>query len=134
MTWGEPGHLFVYGTLMRASRSRYAKLLAARATFAGEASTPGRLYSLGRYPGAVFDPGRAAKVHGEVFRLNGAAILEALDAYEGCRPQDPEPHPYRRVSMNVELARGGTVLVWTYAYQGSLSRRPLILSGRFRPR
>ncbi len=54
MMEADPRHLFVYGTLMRASRSPYAQLLRARAQFVGEGWTPGRLYHLGRYPGAVF--------------------------------------------------------------------------------
>jgi gamma-glutamylcyclotransferase (GGCT)/AIG2-like uncharacterized protein YtfP len=131
MTGGEPRHLFVYGTLMRGSRSPYARLLQARATFTGEAALPGRLYHLGRYPGAVFDPGSAAQVHGEVYRLNGAPVLEALDAYEGCRPQDPEPRLFRRDAIEVRLARGGRLFVWAYAYTGPVSGRPILLAGRF---
>jgi gamma-glutamylcyclotransferase (GGCT)/AIG2-like uncharacterized protein YtfP len=131
MTRGEPRHLFVYGTLMRGSRSPYAKLLQARATFAGEAAAPGRLYHLGRFPGAVFDSGSAALVYGEVFRLNGAAVLDALDAYEGCRPEDAGPHLFRRDAIEVRLARGGTVCAWGYVFVGTASGRPIILSGRF---
>lgn len=127
----EPRHLFVYGTLMRGSRSPYAKLLQARAIFAGEAFAPGRLYRFGRFPGAVFDTGCATAVHGEVFRLNGASVLSALDAYEGCRPQDPEPRLFRREIVEVRLLRAGAVSAWAYAYAGAISGRPVIASGRF---
>ena len=131
MTPGDPRHLFVYGTLMRGSRSPYAKLLRARARFVGEASVPGRLYHLGRFPGAIFDASRTARVHGEVFRLNGASVLDALDAYEGCRPEDPEPRLFRRGIIEVQLVRGGAISVWTYAYAGAVSGRSVIASGRF---
>jgi gamma-glutamylcyclotransferase (GGCT)/AIG2-like uncharacterized protein YtfP len=134
MTHGERRHIFVYGTLMRSCSSPYARLLQARATFAGEAATPGRLYNIGRFPGAVFGPDSAGLVHGEVFRLNGGATLDALDAYEACRPQDPAPHLFARVAMEVRLAQGGTAAVWAYAYIGPTAGRPLILSGRYRPR
>ncbi len=79
-----PRHLFVYGTLMRASRSPYAQLLRARAQFVGEGWTPGRLYHLGRYPGAVFGDDCTNRVHGELFLLRSDTLLVALDAYEGC--------------------------------------------------
>ncbi len=131
MTPGEPRHLFVYGTLMRGSRSPYAKLLQARATFAGTAAAPGRLYNLGRFPGAIFDSGSAALVHGEAYRLNGAAVPAALDAYEGCRAEDPEPRLFRRDTIEVHLARGGTILVWAYTYTGPAAGRRIVLSGRW---
>ncbi len=130
----EPRHLFVYGTLMRGSRSPYAKLLQARARFVGEATAPGRLYHLGRFPGAIFDASCTAGVHGEVFRLNGASVLDALDAYEGCRPEDPEPRLFRRGTIEVQLVRGGAISVWAYPYAGAIAGRPVIASGRFLPR
>ncbi len=134
MTREGPRYLFVYGTLMRGSRSPYAKLLQARAQFLGEASASGRLYRLGRFPGAVFDPRSRAKVRGEVFRLNAASILDALDAYEGCRPEDAQPQPFRREVIEIVLSRGGTLSAWAYPVAGKVSGRPLIVSGRFQLR
>ncbi len=130
----EPRHLFVYGTLMRGSRNPYAKLLQARAQFLGEASAPGRLYRLGRFPGAIFDERCPAQVHGEVFGLNGPSLLDALDAYEGCRPEDPEPRLFSRQIIEASLSRGGTLSVWAYRFAGGVSGRPLIGSGRFQLR
>lgn len=106
----------------------------ARAIFAGEAFAPGRLYRLGRFPGAVFDAGCAAAVHGEVFRLNGTPVLSALDAYEGCRPEDPEPRLFRREIVEVRLLRAGAISAWAYACAGPVSGRPVIASGQFLPR
>jgi gamma-glutamylcyclotransferase (GGCT)/AIG2-like uncharacterized protein YtfP len=128
---GGPPYLFVYGTLMRASRSPYAKLLKARAQFLGEASAPGRLFHLGRFPGAVFDLACRALVHGEVFQLKASSLLDALDAYEGCRPEDPEPKLFRRAIVGVQLARGGTLAAWTYPFAGTIKGRLRIASGRF---
>ncbi|MGO9544010.1 MAG: gamma-glutamylcyclotransferase [Rhodomicrobium sp.] len=127
----EPRHLFVYGTLMRGSRSPYAKLLQMRARFEGEASAPGRLYHLGRFPGAVFDGRSPGRVHGELFRLNGAALLVALDAYEGCGGQGAKPDLFFRDVIEVQLERGGTLAVWAYPFAGSILGRPLIASGRY---
>lgn len=130
----EPQHLFVYGTLMRRGASPYAKLLMARAIFAGEAWAPGKLYHLGHFPGAVFGLHRTAKVHGEVFRLKGTAILNALDAYEGCRPENPEPRLFQRDIIDVSLPGGTSFAAWAYSFTGNVSGRPRIASGRFLPR
>ncbi len=132
MTTDQPRHLFVYGTLMRASRSPYAKLLQTRAQFVGEAYALGRLYHLGRFPGAVFDETFSGKVHGEVFRLNGPTLLDALDAYEGCGTQTTSPALFYRDLIQVRLTKGGTLCAWSYPFAGNLSGRPLIASGRFR--
>ncbi|MGO8777789.1 MAG: gamma-glutamylcyclotransferase [Rhodomicrobium sp.] len=134
MTRPEPRHLFVYGTLMRGSKSPYAKLLQARAQIIGEATAPGTLYRLGRFPGAVFDRHCPAKVYGEVFRLSGSSLLDALDAYEGCRPEDPEPRPFSREIIEVAMCRGGTLCVWAYRFAGKVCARPPIWSGRFQLR
>src|SRR5208282_1418417 len=103
------------------SRSPYAKLLAARAQFAGEASAPGRLYHLGRFPGAVFDARCPARVHGEAFLLNGVALLVALDAYEGCGGQGTKPNLFYRDIIEVKLARGGMLAAWAYPFAGNVS-------------
>jgi gamma-glutamylcyclotransferase (GGCT)/AIG2-like uncharacterized protein YtfP len=126
-----PRHLFVYGTLMRASSSPYARLLEARAQFVGEGWTPGRLYHLGRYPGAVFGDDCANKVYGELFLLRGNALLAALDAYEGCGGQGTKPDLFYRHIVKVRLARGGALYAWVYPFAGAVCGRPLIASGRF---
>ena len=123
----EPRHLFVYGTLMRGS----AAPTPSSCKLVREATVPRRLYHLGRFPGAIFDASCTARLHGEVFRLNGNSVLDALDAYEGCRPEDPEPRLFRRGIIEVQLVRGGAISVWAYAYAGAVSGRPVIASGRF---
>ncbi|MGA7329834.1 MAG: gamma-glutamylcyclotransferase family protein [Rhodomicrobium sp.] len=130
----KPRHLFVYGTLMRGSRSPYAQLLQRRAFFVGEATALGRLYHLGRFPGAVFEGQRCRKIYGEIFRLKVAALLDALDAYEACRPEDPEPHLFRREIVEVQLKNGSRLSAWSYAFIGKMAGRPEIRSGRFFPR
>ncbi len=126
-----PRHLFVYGTLMRASRSPYAQLLKARAQFVGEGWTPGRLYHLGRYPGAVFSDEDASKVQGELFRLRSDNLLIALDAYEGCAGKGTKADLFYRDVVEVRLTRGGAISAWAYPFAGEVRGRPLIASGRF---
>lgn len=126
-----PRHLFVYGSLMRASRSPYAQLLKARAQFVSEGWTPGRLYHLGRYPGAVFAGDCTRKVHGELFLLRNEAVLRALDAYEGCDEHGSKSGQFYRDVVDVQLARGGRLRAWAYPFAGETGGRPLIASGRF---
>jgi gamma-glutamylcyclotransferase (GGCT)/AIG2-like uncharacterized protein YtfP len=128
----EPRHLFVYGTLMRASRSPYARLLQARACFVGEAWARGRIYHLGRFPGAVFGDG-LGKVYGELFLLRSAALLAALDAYEGCGGQGTKPDLFYRDIVEVQAPRGMKTAAWTYPFAGAVAGRMLIFSGRYLP-
>jgi gamma-glutamylcyclotransferase (GGCT)/AIG2-like uncharacterized protein YtfP len=116
---------------MRASRSPYAQLLRVRAQFVGEGWTPGRLYNLGRFPGAVFGDDCANRVHGELFVLRANALLAALDAYEGCGGQGTKPDLFYRDVVEVRLARGGKFPAWVYPFAGAVRSRPLIASGRF---
>jgi gamma-glutamylcyclotransferase (GGCT)/AIG2-like uncharacterized protein YtfP len=115
-------HLFVYGTLRRADPSGMNRLLAPEAEYAGEASFAGRLVSVGRFPAAV--PAREAgeRVRGELWVFARAArerLLARLDRYEGCRPNDPEPHGYLRARVEVERADGSRVACWTYLHAGA---------------
>jgi gamma-glutamylcyclotransferase (GGCT)/AIG2-like uncharacterized protein YtfP len=127
----DPRHLFVYGTLMRASRSPYAQLLRARAQFVCEGWTLGRLYHLSRYPGAVFGDDCTNRVHGELFLLRSDALLVALDAYEGCGRQGTKPDLFYRDVVEVRLACGGTIPAWVYPFAGAVRGRTHIASGRF---
>jgi gamma-glutamylcyclotransferase (GGCT)/AIG2-like uncharacterized protein YtfP len=131
MTERAPEHLFVYGTLMRRGKSPYAELLRKRAQFVGEAWVAGRLYHLGRFPGAIPDRNCNTKVYGEVFRLTVPSVLDALDRFEGCHPADPEPHLFRRETAEARLVRRSRVTVWVYAFAGTVAGRPMIASGRF---
>jgi gamma-glutamylcyclotransferase (GGCT)/AIG2-like uncharacterized protein YtfP len=131
MTTQPINHLFVYGTLMRGGRSPYAQLLQARARFIGEASIAGRLYHLGRFPGAVPDQECRTRVAGEIFLIKDDALMDALDRYEGCRPEDAEPRLFRRDAVEVRTARGSALNAWVYTYTGGTAGRPIVPSGRF---
>jgi gamma-glutamylcyclotransferase (GGCT)/AIG2-like uncharacterized protein YtfP len=82
----------------------------------GTARVPGRLYDLGRYPGAR--PANGSVV-GEVFQID-ESLLAALDEYEGSE--------FERAIMSANLDDGHTIECWIYWYVGSASGR-LIASG-----
>ena len=124
--------LFVYGTLRKdAKRSRH-HLLGPDAHLVGRARTRGRLHDLGEYPGLVPCGDRDAWVYGEVYELEDPdAALARLDDYEGCSPQDPEPHEFEREKLDAELETGEKTLTWVYVYKGSIEGRPELTSGDF---
>jgi gamma-glutamylcyclotransferase (GGCT)/AIG2-like uncharacterized protein YtfP len=107
----EPSYLFVYGTLRRGSKNKFARMLHSQAEFAGNARMPGRLYKLASYPGAVSSHTDGEWVRGEVYSMPDSRwILSALDNYEG-----PD---FERVKLGVQLDSGERVQAWVYLYLG----------------
>ncbi len=83
--------VFVYGTL----RSGYGNnVLLHNATFLGEATTNGTMYSMGYIP-FVSLKSRDTVVHGEVYEIN-EDILRNLDRLEGYNARMPEHSFYNR--------------------------------------
>ncbi len=126
-----PELLFVYGTLRADARHPAHRLLAAHAARVGPATVAGVLHDLGAYPGLVPGDAAGARVVGELWALRpelAAATLARLDAYEGCAPDDPLPHQYRRVRLPVRLDDGRSAVAWSYAL-AVLPRRPVLVPG-----
>jgi len=131
----DPRHVFVYGTLRRASGHEAHRLLAA-AEPVGDGWLPGRLYLADGYPGLVVpeapaEPRRPAAVRGEVYRLPGGDALAALDRYEGCDAGDPRRGLFRRTAAEAVLDDGRRLAVWVYVYNRDTAALPLIASGDY---
>jgi gamma-glutamylcyclotransferase (GGCT)/AIG2-like uncharacterized protein YtfP len=132
--------LFVYGSLLSRAGHPMGARLRREARLIGKASMPGRLYSLGRYPGLVEPaapqrPGHGqghGEVHGELYALNTPAVtLGWLDAYEGLVPGNPTLTPYERAERRVQLAAGGSAMAWVYVYRQSVRLRAEVAGGRW---
>lgn len=92
----------------------------------------GRLYDLGYYPGLVQAAYGTDEVVGELYRLvDVETVLADLDAYEGCGPDDPPPHEYRREAIDVRTDDGRSLRAWAYLYVGSLDGARLISNGDY---
>jgi gamma-glutamylcyclotransferase (GGCT)/AIG2-like uncharacterized protein YtfP len=118
-------YLFVYGTLRAGSGHPWAQQLARHARYLGPASMRGRMYDLGRYPGAVTSCTAGERVTGDLYRLNSATLLRELDRYEGCTGRVCEQE-YRRAAVCVmQTDTGLPVRAWAY-----LHRRPVSLQRR----
>ena len=126
------GCLFVYGTLMQAGGHPMARRLASQSTVIGPGTIAGRLYNLGRYPGAVLGEAASGCVHGIALRLHHPErTLSWLDAYEGASESDPEPRAYARVVIEVQLKGGRQIDAWVYDYRGPLAFARRLASGRY---
>lgn len=89
----------------------------------GEASVGGIKIDLGDYPGLLPSGDPSARVNGELFRIHeGAtnALFDALDHYEGCSEDDPEPHEFFRHRLDVRLMsdENAEFEAWVYVYNG----------------
>jgi gamma-glutamylcyclotransferase (GGCT)/AIG2-like uncharacterized protein YtfP len=127
-----PRLLFVYGTLRRGSGSLMAERLAGAATFAGEATVAGRLYDVGAYPACRPSAEPAERVHGEVFALHpetSAALLAALDQYEGFAADARYSSLFVRERTLVRFADGSEEAAWIYYANDRLDDATLIPTG-----
>jgi len=124
--------LFVYGTLRRDPRHELYHLLAKNARFIGEATAPGKLFDLGEYPGMI--PDRSGCVVGELYEIgkqHWSSVIARLDEYEGCSPNDPRPHEYRRDIIEILLHNGEVSQAWAYVLNERPSKVREIPSGDY---
>src|ERR1700761_1601522 len=82
---GEPvRHFFAYGTLQPGLAPPEIAPALEKLLPIGEGFLFGKLYDLGRYPGAVIDPASAWLIYGTIYELPpNEDLLTKLDAYEG---------------------------------------------------
>jgi gamma-glutamylcyclotransferase (GGCT)/AIG2-like uncharacterized protein YtfP/uncharacterized damage-inducible protein DinB len=114
--------LFVYGTLRRDAAGKLSPLLGESARFVDEARVRGHVVPVGPYLALVTGSGNET-VAGELIEI-AADVLPRLDAYEGCAPDDPQPHGYRREMIEATRASGEVVQTWAYVFNrdtGSVS-------------
>ena len=117
-------YLFVYGTLRSQMNDPLHGLLEKHAVLVGTGSFQGKLYDLGRYPGAIPSHGKTDRVLGEIYRFSESQrTLEILDEYEG--------HRFKRKRVTIVQESGKSIPCWIYLYARSVRRRPRISSGDY---
>jgi gamma-glutamylcyclotransferase (GGCT)/AIG2-like uncharacterized protein YtfP len=125
--------LFVYGTLMKGSGEDWQKR--AGAHLIGRGRIPGKLYDLGRFPGAVPESDPRCQIEGEVYRFaNVSHALKILDEYEEFQPTHPEKSLFVRRRTTVVMEDGTAKEAWVYLYNRRVKKSNVILSGNYRER
>ena len=124
-----PDHLFAYGTLQPGLAPAAVRPLVDSLAVVGIGTTPGSLYDLGAYPGAVFDDAAGGTVRGTVYALpaDAAAVLASLDQYEGV------PTLYRRTTVPVTLPGGPVLSCWAYHYNPPTAGHRRLPAGVYPP-
>ena len=126
---GRDSLLFVYGTLRPFVDIEMARWLRSAARYVGPATTPGRLYDLGAYPGMRAARGRGERVAGDVYRVTNPRVFSTLDRYEAGERVRAR---FVREPCVVELARGGRRIAWTYRYRYGVAMAARIACGDYR--
>ena len=119
---------FVYGTLMRAEE-RFGAIARHRIRGALLARAPGRLVSLGSWPGMLEGDGWVA---GELLRVDDVVgAVEDLDSVEGFRGYGMDGSLFVRDLADVDVGDRHIRRCWTYRYAGPETGEP-IASGDWR--
>ena len=129
----DPPYLFVYGTLRPGHAPASVAAQVGRCAQLGPGCTPGRLYDLRNYPGAIVDDAGGGRIYGDVLELTDASMLRRLDAYEGHDPSDPANSLFLRTQCDVTLDDGRTVRAWVYVYNRDVAGAPTVPGGRYDP-
>jgi gamma-glutamylcyclotransferase (GGCT)/AIG2-like uncharacterized protein YtfP len=127
---GRDSLLFVYGTLRPFVDIAMASWLRGAARHLGRATTPGRLYDLGPYPGMRAARGRSERVVGDVYRVTNPRVLRVLDRYEAGAARDKAR--FVRERCLIKLERGGRRAAWVYRYRYSVVGAGRIAGGDYR--
>lgn len=120
--------LFAYGTLLTGTGNAALDRLVKRClTPVTDAVTPGTLYWLGAYPGAVPDPACDRVIQGTLVQVRRPRLCwPVLDRYEDCG------RLYTRERISAFALQGSTAVeCWIYRYQGRIRHRAIIPGGDF---
>lgn len=127
---GRDSLLFVYGTLRPFVDIPMARWLRRRSRYVGPATTRGRLYDLGPYPGMRPARGRGEAVVGDVYRVANPRVFRVLDRYEA--GDDRARARFVRARCVVKLPRGARRSAWVYRYRHNVVAAARITSGDYR--
>jgi gamma-glutamylcyclotransferase (GGCT)/AIG2-like uncharacterized protein YtfP len=123
-------NLFVYGTLLQ-SQNPFGKYLKENSRFLQFGKLKGRLYNIGQYPGARFEPEGNSFVLGSILSLNNyTETLRLMDEYEGFGIDQPQPNEYIRELIDIETETG-LMKCWVYLYNLPVEKLHQIVGGDY---
>ena len=128
-------YIFVYGTLRGDSPTGAHREYLQHSDFVAPAKIRGRLFLIDYYPGLMHDENALTDneqwVTGEVYLLQDQKQLHQLDVYEGCAPNSPRPHEYKRTIVKATLPNKEVMETWAYIYIGETASLKRIDTGDF---
>jgi gamma-glutamylcyclotransferase (GGCT)/AIG2-like uncharacterized protein YtfP len=123
--------LFLYGTLLPGQSPEEVATTVSELRRIGPARIRGRLYDLGDYPGAIFDPTSATWVHGQIFEVPDKSVLQAIDRYEEFDDSNLRTSLFVRTRVPARLRDGEDVESWAYLYNRDPGDAPLVTGGSY---
>lgn len=123
--------LFVYGTLLR-KENPFGEYLLKQSKHIGLGKFRGRLFDIGEYPGAIYDPESNTYVHGSIVSLdNIEETFKILDDYEGFGEDQQQPNEFIRKLVEIEC-NYESVNCWVYLYNLPVNELLCIDSGIYK--
>ncbi len=123
----EETYLFVYGTLRKGFALLVPKMIASDIEWVGYSSIKGKLYNIGKYPGAVPDDAGDSFVIGEIIKIKTPdKVFKFLDNYEDYNAEDLHASEYCRRKEWFRLEDGATVEAWIYWYNFAVNHKERI--------
>lgn len=117
----EVKHILVYGTLRKGQHACRAFGLEWKGEYVDTIRIEGSIYDLGSFPGVKLD-GNPDGFVCDVFKIIDPDVLDALDAYEGYRPESPTNSLYLR--QTIEVPDVGAAYIYEYNHDVSGYRIP----------
>ena len=131
MTNNASHFVFVYGSLRSGFQSTAYEYISRYFNFFGEAKVKGKLFDLGKYPGAV-PTQEDTFIRGELYIVKNenefSWAIAQLDDYEGVLVEPNEKPLYRREIADIYV-NDAIVPAWIYWYNGNVIDKPVISSG-----
>ena len=125
-------YLFVYGTLAGESAPKEVAGAFNKLRYVGRGFILGRLYDLGKYPGAVLNGNPRERIFGKLYQLPGdPEVLDRLDKYEEFDPGHPSQSLFKRSQASINRPNKTKVKGWVYEYNGDTTTLPRIKNGQY---
>lgn len=122
--------LFVYGTLLQ-TNNPFGSYLLNQSTHLRSGRFKGKLFDIGNYPGAIYDPKADTYVYGSLISIHNVdEVFKVLDDYEGFGIDQPQPNEFTRELIEIESSTE-RLQCWVYLYNLSVTGLFDISSGNY---
>lgn len=126
-------YLFVYGTLKKDLAPPEIAGAVKKLKYVGSGYIHGRMYDLGKFPGAIMNRGIRDKIFGRIYELptGDDSPLSKLDDYEEFYPGKIRKSLFVRKKVNVHRPGHEPLRGWAYLYNRDVKASPVIKSGNY---